>query len=70
MPNWKNQVKPGWTGFCPKKQTETGQFEPVSVRFRFKKNQFDYFYFIKTKPNWKWLFYDKHYSWIINTIPE
>jgi hypothetical protein len=48
--------KPSQTGFCPKKPnpTETGRFDPVSVRFRF-------FFFksvwllllIKTEPNRK-----------------
>ena len=42
--NRKNRVKPIWTGFCPKKpnRTETGRFDPVSVRFRvfFKKKKF------------------------------
>jgi hypothetical protein len=44
----KNQAKPVWTGFCPKKpnRIETGRFEPVSVRFRFfyKKIQCGYFF--------------------------
>jgi hypothetical protein len=36
-PNQKNQAKPVWTGFCPKKmnRTETDRFEPVSVWFQF-----------------------------------
>jgi len=35
--NGKNRAKPVWTGFFPKKpnRTETGRFDPVSVRFRF-----------------------------------
>jgi hypothetical protein len=35
----KNWAKLIWTGFCSKKpnQTETGRFEPVPVRFIFKK---------------------------------
>jgi hypothetical protein len=57
----KNQVKtkktePNWFLFKNPNQTETSQFEPISVRFRFlkKKIRFVYF-FIKTKPNRKWL---------------
>jgi hypothetical protein len=43
-PNKKNQVKPVWTGFCPKKpnRTKTCQFEPVSVFL--KKIQFNYYF--------------------------
>jgi hypothetical protein len=33
--NWKNRPKPVWTDFYPKNRTETGRFEPVSVRFLF-----------------------------------
>jgi hypothetical protein len=32
------------TGFCPKKQTETGRFDPVSVFFLKKKIWFGYFF--------------------------
>jgi len=57
--NRKNWVKPVWTGFCPKKpnRTETGRFDPVSVRFRFffkKKISVWLLFFIKTEPNQKW----------------
>ena len=39
----ENRAKPVWTGFYPKKpnQTETSQFEPISVFF--KKFWFNYF---------------------------
>jgi len=42
-----NQFKPV---FVLKNRTETGWFEPVLF---FKKNQFGYFFYIKTKPNRK-----------------
>jgi len=29
----KNHAKPVWTGFCPKKQTTTGRFEPILIFF-------------------------------------
>jgi len=55
--NRKNRAKPVWTGFCPKKpnRTETGRFDPVSVRFFFKKKISVWLLFlIKTEPNRKW----------------
>jgi len=60
--NRKNRAKPVWTGFCPKKtepnRTETGRFDPVSVRFRFffqkKKISVWLLFLIKTEPNRKW----------------
>jgi len=59
--NWskpsQNWAKPVWTYFFPKNKpnlTETGRFNPISVRFWFflKKIQFGYFFFDKkrTKP--------------------
>jgi hypothetical protein len=44
--------KPSQTGFCPKNRTKTGRFEPVLVRFQFKKKDFSLvtFFFIKTEP--------------------
>ena len=58
----QNRKKPSqsvWTGFFPKKpnRTETGRFDPVSVRFRFfskKKISIWLFFLIKTEPNKKW----------------
>jgi len=53
--NWKNRAKPVWTGFFPKKpnRTETGRYEPVSVRFQFffkKKKSIWLLFLIKTEP--------------------
>jgi len=56
----KNQAKPVWTGFCPKKpnRIETGRFEPVPVRFRFffikKFSVVTFFDKNRTEPNRKW----------------
>jgi hypothetical protein len=57
-PNRKKSSQTSLNRFCLERtkpnRTETGRFELVSVRFQFflkKKIRFDYFFFIKTKPN-------------------
>jgi len=67
-PNRKNQLKPVWTNFCPKKpnRTETSRFESVSIRFRFlKKNQFGYFFFYKNQTEPKIITQKNHFIEIV-----
>jgi len=50
-PNQKNRAKMIWIGFCPKKPNRN---RSVWTRFDFFLIfRFGYFFFIKTKPNWK-----------------